>query len=119
MKEVRHRKWLNSVKTGYTSYIQWIVQFPSKEENGDNWAWAELKIGDCNRSINLSLDTSDKYVKVSANKLQILIDELIELKSTLLAASAEQFELKKAHEAKKKEKMKDARKNGQKVKKIS
>lgn len=116
MKSIHKRKWLNDVKTGYTSYIQWIVQFPDRKTNIDNWAWSELKIGDCNRSISLSLDMDNKSIKGTVNKLQILIDELTELKSTMLLAYNKQFELEKINA---KKENKNARKNSEEVDEVS
>ena len=115
-KRIVSRKWFNKPDTEYTSFILWSVEFPQKSKSyNDEYAYARLKLGDCNRSIEFALDMEDKNIKGTINKLDILVAEVTKLKETILEAYNLQFEMLKEKATKEKEK--DARKDSKKAKK--
>jgi len=96
MKNIYVRKWLNKDKSlEYTGFIYWSVYFPRKE---DGWIDARFEVADCSRKISLSLDTSDKYIKNSIDKLQLIADEAIKCKEALLKAYQVDWNNRKAKE---------------------
>jgi len=94
MKSITVRKFLNKKKLDYTSYIYWHVEAPNPNDKYSD-AWGEIKIADCSRSINLTLDIYDRGVKQTVEKLQVLIDELIKAKEAVLTAYDIKFKLDK------------------------
>jgi len=113
-KRIVSRKWLNKPDTEYTSFILWSVDFPEKKKDYKNeYAYARLKIADCNKSIEFALDMEDRNIKGTINKLDLLVSEVTKLKEAILVAYTLQFEMLKEKAIKEKEK--DARKNGKKA----
>lgn len=74
------RKWLNPAGSSHSGYIV------ARVSNDDGYRYASLKIADCSRIINLSIDTDGKKERrASVRKLNILIDTLVKLRNAVEA----------------------------------
>lgn len=74
-------KLLNPVSSHNTGWIKYSVECGRKENSAD----IVLKLADCNRVIDLSLDGwNEEDRSNSVKKVNILIDSLIQLRDTIL-----------------------------------
>lgn len=77
---VSKRDWLNPKSSSHTGSMSFRID--SLEDN--SWVDASVSIADCNRKITLSFDFwDDKSAKDAAQKLNLLISNLLEFQKHL------------------------------------
>lgn len=101
-KSVEHRKWLNPRKG--SAHITWSVTPPTYNKNSYSKRhkhgsidapMAGISIADCSRKI--SLDFYGRNKEASLRKMDILIDELMAMRTALAGAYERREELKVIH----------------------